>query len=83
MTHGGGGEVMFNADLIFRAGVPLVVLEWERHPHEESQPLQCRWIRIIFAKEIGRTRNTFTSLLSKTLVLWCPSPKLRRGGRKR
>jgi cytoskeletal protein CcmA (bactofilin family) len=31
MIHG-VGEVMFNTDLIFRAGIPIVVLGWERQP---------------------------------------------------
>jgi hypothetical protein len=28
-----GGEVMFNSDLIFLAGIPIVVFVWERRPH--------------------------------------------------
>jgi hypothetical protein len=27
-----GGEVMFNSDLIFLAGAPIVVLAWEQRP---------------------------------------------------
>jgi|ERR1700730_1164375 hypothetical protein len=32
MMHA-GGEVMFNSDLIFLAGIPIVVLVWEQRPH--------------------------------------------------
>jgi hypothetical protein len=32
MTYA-GGEVMFNSDLIFLAGIPIVVLAWEQRPH--------------------------------------------------